>query len=364
MSRYAKTMIFLLSIVPIVLMAETEDVWAIRKNEIHRLRTYLQQKGAVELIKQKLLPSKAPRIHSCAWVDCLLKEDSARKEYEQEVRELGYDFLLELEKLALPNIAVEDVDRLEKHADDLLKIAEWLKTESGYGNYLLKSWAERIALSAIGGLAVNANCRIDRIQRLFARVDGLSRDLDCRLSILNEEGPCEFSRPTSEDEAGISRELGKQWARHFRRADGYFVFHGHTAFPVFEAVKHFPWQYSFYTDDVCVGFDAPSRVWWNCKDHRVVCVVGAGYRLWKMLQGVLAFRQKIGYIPKPDSKSFDFFEDGDVYEKLLNKVWQSCHQKDPCPMIGLPVFMIYSGTFYDSRTQGLAWRLRHERQQQ
>lgn len=184
--------------------AKEQSDWDALRAEVSSLRKRLAQDGAYTFVTNAATPKTAPHIHSQCWVDWLPKEDVKRREYEQEKRDLGLDILGCLEKYAWGIEAHEDLEGNKKSAMELLAIAEWLNTTPGYGNYLLKRWAENLALIRICHLAVDGRVGLDEIKSYFSHVGTPIQDLQLRVRILNEESPHKYSLPSSNltEEAG------------------------------------------------------------------------------------------------------------------------------------------------------------------
>ena len=149
--------------------AKEQPDWDALRAEVSSFRKRLASDGAYAFVTNAATPRTAPHIHSQCWVDWLPKEDVKRRAYEQEKRDLGLDILGYLEEYAWNAESQDDLSTNKKNAVELLAIAEWLKTSQGYGNYLLKRWAENLALIRLCNLSIYKRVGIDEIKALFNR---------------------------------------------------------------------------------------------------------------------------------------------------------------------------------------------------
>ena len=76
----------------------SENDWTSLKERMKALRSELARQGAYAFVtNRETTPAVAPYVHSQCWVDWLPRENVERIAYEQEKREFGLDFVLELE---------------------------------------------------------------------------------------------------------------------------------------------------------------------------------------------------------------------------------------------------------------------------
>ena len=107
------------------------EAWGALRQEIITLRHSLARDGAYAFVTNADTPKVAPHIHSQCWVDWLPKAEVERRKCEQEMRDFGLDMVGQLERYALDIEPHGDLLALERSAEELLTIAEWLKTSSG-----------------------------------------------------------------------------------------------------------------------------------------------------------------------------------------------------------------------------------------
>ena len=285
--------------------AKEQSDWDALRAEVSSLRKRLANDGAYAFVTNAATPKLAPRIHSQCWVDWLPKEDVKRREYEQEKRDLGLDILGCLEKYAWGIEAHEDLEGNKKSAMELLAIAEWLNTAPGYGNYLLKRWAENLALIRICHLAVDGRVGLDEIKSYFNRVGTPMQDLKLRVRILNEESPHKYSLPSSNltEEAG-SDNICRQWAQHLRESMQRYskwCENNSRDFPSlkFEDVMWDERKYSFYIEDYLDGNHTLRDAWGKKAHYTSLCTGMMSMIHWSYLNEIVGYWETTGELPLP-----------------------------------------------------------------
>lgn len=352
------------SLVPLLGYSQKQmhrSAWVSLKEQTKALRDELARQGAYAFVTNRgTTPSVAPYIHSQCWVDWLPKTNVEQIAYEQEKRDFGLDFVGELEKQALLDIPLDDIDELETQAEQMLTIAEWLKTSAGYGNYILKKWSEGIALSLMGGMAVSEKCDTNRTIRLLGRIDGLKINVAWQVGILNEESPHKYRIPTFKTLSEAIEGLEDQWNVHVKRSliwckDKTGRYMGLS----FESVKGENREYAFYIKDQSRGRYDIIRHWWNEKNHEQVCIYGLSEVLVDDLSEVLKFRNRVGEIPAPNETAIQNDLVAFDYQLRLNDIWQAKTHGRGGFTGAFAVISIYRGTFGDWNTRRL--RLLHSK---
>ena len=333
----------------------SENDWTSLKERMKALRSELARQGAYAFVtNRETTPAVAPYVHSQCWVDWLPRENVERIAYEQEKREFGLDFVLELEKLALVEIPLDDVVTLRAHADHALKIAEWWKTSGGgYGNFILKKWSEGIALTLMGKLAVSDKSDTNDIIRLLRRIDGLKVNLAWRVGILNEESPHKYRIPAAETSSAATQDLEDQWGVHLREAmlwckkrTGYYD--GLS----FEEAKNENHEYAFYLRSR--GKHDIVRHWWNKQHHGLVCIYGMSEVLSEDISEILRIRSVLGKIPTPSEEEIHDLNKGFNYKLRLESKCQAKIGAWEERFHGASaVYRVYEGTFADWTTRYL-----------
>lgn len=335
------------------------------REEVCILRAELARQGAYAFVTNRsTTPAVAPHIHSQCWVDWLPAEDAERIAYEQEKRDFGLDFIGELEKLALEDPPLDDVEALEDHAERALAIAEWFKTACGYGNQFLKKWCEGIALSSMGGMAVNIQCDTNRVLNLMARVDDWQNNVFRQVAILNEEAPHRFKMPKFEkyEEAGAF--LEKQWNPRQWAAIRYYQgkrINGESIL-VYSQVKDGPREYAFYFPERVVNQDNPVKDSWQLKKHLAVCIYGVDRKMTRVIHELLRWRGLAGGFPVPTEAEIQDINLGYAYRRRLDDIWNKyTKRKEMSFPAQWAVLEIYARRFADWDTRAL--QMRRERYQ-
>jgi len=279
----------------------TGDRWDSIRSQVVEMRESLAADGALAFVSSAFTPRVAPHIHSQCWVDWLPKAEVDRRKCEQEMRDFGLDMVGQLERYALDIEPHGDLLALERSAEELLTIAEWLKTSSGYGNYILKRWAENLALIRLCLCTVNPRCNLHVIQKMYNRIDGTSRNLELRVAILNEESPHTYSLPFIKTEESASMSLCSQWAWYMRESVAYYK--GNSGGLVraprgFSDVKGDKPEYAFYVEDTPGGMYTLRDIW-PLKWHYQLCAGAMDMSLHRQLSSLLKYREVVGEIPLP-----------------------------------------------------------------
>lgn len=319
--------------------------WALLRKGIATQRQVLAEKGAYSFVADEMTPRKAPHIHSQCWVNWLPDDEVGRRLYEQEKRDFGLDMVVQLEKLGARRIEMGDVVGLRTGAEKLVAIAEWAKTSPGYGNYILKHQAEELAMVLMAKMAVNEKCSIQEVRELLDRIDTPEKSACLQVSVLNEESPHAYARPTATSGSGIQSELGRQWRDHERKAREHFK----ARFPkrrrvLFEDVREEAREYAFYIPDQNLG-DAPISRYWNLKDHEEVCVYGMYSQKREKIGWILKYRESIGEIPSPRAGELGSEESQERYVGRINDAWLAKGSPSSVKPIGRLVMWIYRGQF-------------------
>ena len=343
--------------------AKEQPDWDALRAEVSSFRKRLASDGAYAFVTNAATPRTAPHIHSQCWVDWLPKEDVKRRAYEQEKRDLGLDILGYLEEYAWNAESQDDLSTNKKNAVELLAIAEWLKTSQGYGNYLLKRWAENLALIRLCNLSIYKRVGIDEIKALFNRVDEPIQNLKLRLAILNEESPHKYSLPSfflTEDSGSTS--LCRQWGKHAMESMNHYCKWSQENSRIFSGLtfKDVAWddhEHAFYIEDPRDGWHTLRDIWGK-KYHYTLCTGAMDMRLWRYLQEIIAYKEVVGEIPLPDKSelerpgSFAFASNElDNYNMIIDAKWKSASKKNAPQGIARRVIYILKGRLVDFMTE-------------
>ena len=319
--------------------------WALLRKGVSAQRQVLADKGAYLFVTDEMTPRRAPHIHSQCWVDWLPDDEVERKAYEQEKRDFGLDMAVQLEKLGARRIEMDDVAGLRTGAEQLVAIAEWAKTSPGYGNYILKHQAEELAMVLMAKMAVNEKCSIREVRELLDRIDTHEKSAYLQVSVLNEESPHAYARPTATSGSEIQSALGRQWRDHVREAREHFKARLPKGRRVhFEDVRDEAREYAFYIPDRNLG-DASISRYWNLKDHEEVCVYGMYSQKREKIGWILKYRETIGAIPVPRAGELESEESQERYVGRINDAWLAKGFPSSVKPVGRIVLWIYCGQF-------------------
>ena len=312
-----------------------QEEWSELRREVSAMREALASKGAYVFVTNAATPKVAPHIHSQCWVDWLPKEDVKRRMYEQEKRDFGLDVLKCLEKYAW-GIDEEDLSGYRKSAGELLSIAEWINTSAGYGNYLLKRWAENLALIRVCRLTVDGSVGLDEIKSYFSRVGTPIHDIRLRVLILNEEAPHKYSLPSfALTEENGSESLCRQWAGHFRESVRHYSkwSEDNSRYYPSLAFKDIMWddpKYAFYIEDPVDGEQTLRDVWGKKTHYTALCTGQMSMIHWLCLKEIIQYWEVVGELPLPDKEivkrpgSFrGLCREGDEYKAMIEGKWRS-----------------------------------------
>ena len=325
--------------------------WNQLRRRVAQDRVELQRLGLYAFVTNDAGRGEALRIHSQCWVDRLPEDSAARRAYEQEKREFGFDVAQHLEGAAREYLAFSDVGGLKERVHRLLAVAEWLKKDPGYGNYILKKWAEDMAVGTIAQLAINKSCPINDVRSLLGRVDTYAACAIMQVAILNEESPDRWSVPNGAEPMDIQRELGVKWGRFAREAKSKLgqSLKGRRRF-LFEDVKTEDFRYAFYIPDVNPGNATITRCW-GLKDHEQVCVYGMYNHMRKDVEELIRCREVLGYVPIPTSSDL---KDDASREEFIDKqdiLWARNGRGSGVKPFGRLVVQIVQGRFMDPYTR-------------
>ena len=326
------------------------DDWTELRRQVEGLRGELRRSGIHAFVTNGNLRCDTPLIHSQCWVDWLPSEEVERRAYEQEKREFGLDMLGQIEAIALERTDPRDVERLLRRAGELLDIAEWLKSASGYGNYMLKRWAEDMALGALAQLAISECCSSAEVRALLDRVDTHASCARMQVAILNDESPDRWDIPVGDSPADIQCELGRAWERRVRIAkEALSPLRTGKRRLLFDDVKNADRRYSFYMPDRNPG-DATIRCCWNLKDHEEVCIFGMYNHMRKDVEEILKCREMLGAIPLPASADLKDRPSRERYIDRMDILWAEKARRFGLKPFGRLVVQVLQEKFVDPYT--------------
>lgn len=316
--------------------APISEDWAALRREVSEMRLSLAHDGAYAFVTNAATPKTVPHIHSQCWVDLLPGGEIGRRMYEQEKRDFGLDVLGHLEEYVQNIEDKEDLAGQRESAAELLAIAEWLSTSPGYGNYLLKRWAEIMALIRVGHLAVSGRVGLEEIKSYFNRIDTPLEDLKLRVRILNEEAPHKYFLPISlsSEEAG-SESICRQWAKHMQESMQHYSkwcqekSRCYSDLEFAAVVRDDP-RYSFYVEDSLDGSHTLRDAWGKKTHYTSLCTGPMSMLHWQCLKEIIGYWEVAGELPLPDKElvrrpgSFKgLCREGDEYRVIIAAKWKA-----------------------------------------
>ena len=333
--------------------AKEQSDWDALRAEVSSLRKCLAQDGAYAFVTNAATPKLAPHIHSQYWLMMLPAESITVRQYEQEKRNFGLDMLGQLERYAKQRANITDIATLQQRTQELLAISDWLKTAPGYGNFILKRWAEDMASTTISKPAVNNNFPVSDAWSLLRRIDTPHANAKMQISILNEESPDHYDLPKRDTAELIVREIGDQWS--LRKASAVRALKRackQKTAPQFSEAFSLDPRLAFYMKDIN-RVNASLRALWNDKDHEEICVYGMFCKVPKMVERILEFRKIAGEIPAPSKDDLGSTEQQELYVGKINDIWLSKHRGQISKPVGRLVLWVYTGMLNDSNSRAL-----------
>lgn len=335
--------------------AGVEDTghWLQLRSEVNEMRAQLAKDGAYAFVTNATTSKVAPHIHSQYWLMMLPKANIALRQYEQEKRNFGLDMLGQLEQYAKQRVDINDIAALKQRAQELLAISDWLKTEPGYGNFILKRWAEDMASTTISKLAVNNTVPVSDAKSLLQRIDVPQKNAEAQIAILNEESPDHYDLPNGETPERIVREIGQQWCTYkasaIQKLKQRFAMRSTPHFG--EAFARDP-QLAFYMRSNNRA-NVSLRSLWDDNDHEEICVYGMFCQVPQKVDRILQFREIVGEIPAPTEGDLASAEQQELFVNKINDTWLSKHRGKMSKPVGRLVLWVYTGVLNDNYSRAL-----------
>jgi len=334
-----------------VATSESHDTWTSLRKQVELLRFNLNRNGIYAIVTNAALPKTAPHIHSQCWVDWLPAEETERRAFEQEKREFGLDVLGQLEGFAMERTELMDACALRERTLRLIAIADWIKGSPGYGNFILKRWAEDLAISSLAQLAVDETCPLYEAKALLSRVDTHEDSARMQVAILNEESPDRWKTSPRMDANAIQRTLGVQWGKRMHEAkDRLSTLRIGKRQILFDDVKTADRRYAFYIPDVNPG-DTTIRRCWNLKDHEEICVYGMCNRMRQDVGEILKCREALGGIPMPTATDLKDPASQERYIDRMDILWSQKVRGLGIKAFGRLIVQVRMGRFIDPYTR-------------
>lgn len=270
-------------------------------NQIHQLETALGDMG--DLSKMLNAASNreigVPDINSNYYAERIGRENPELALLEMTKRTFGLKLAHALDKLAgelVGEVAVED--RVAQ-ADLLLDLADWLKSEKSYGNYLLTARCENLAIVPMAYLGADLDFSMERVEVMKKRLMSHAEAREFRKAVLNSEAPEPFIGNLSGSESEQDRQLQYYWAQGWNRMLTWQKAHGLHALDADRSKLPEPLAY-FVEERLKEPFTTVNN--WEVNRHSSALVNGARDMNLRNLESFLKFRKHVDAFPtKPPS---------------------------------------------------------------
>jgi len=254
---------------------------------------------------------KPPFIPS-QWYVCREALPEAKIQGEQ-ARAFGKDLARCLDAWAT-HLAYESntVHNLEM-TTDLLDLADWVASVSGYGNFQLASRSQDIASVGICRMITDLDSPLVTVSNLFVRLDASWRSPKARATILNLEARTQLFPLDATDKAlKAVWENGEKLVLKHRSPATAAAFDAKVK-PVEtpDVMTHL----DFFKDAPVASIGKTLLSRWDAKFHHRLVMEGAS-RNKKRLQDILTFRQKVGCFP--ERPQFNRTPEQEAKDKMIN----------------------------------------------
>jgi len=206
-----------LALTPLLLWAEIDTAKIkVEIQRIEHLATALNKGGIAELLETASRESIAvPMINSKYFAERIVKKEPALAPLEKVKRSFGYKLAQALDGVATNVQQKATSDVRVRQAEQLLNLGAWLKTEVGYGNYLLFARCESLTAVPLAYLIADLSFPLEKIAALRNRITTPSGEREFRRTVLNREAPKPFIDPLvgtdSEQDDQMQMASYKQW---------------------------------------------------------------------------------------------------------------------------------------------------------
>jgi len=290
-----------LALTPSLLWAEIDTAKIkVEIQRIEHLDTALNKGGIAELLETVSRESMAvPMINSKYFVERIVKKEPALAPLERAKRAFGYKVAQALDGVATNVQKKASSDERVLQAEQLLNLGAWLKTQIGYGNYLLFSRCENLTAVPLAYLIADLSFPLEKITVLRNRITSSSEDREFRRTVLNREAPKPYIDPLvgtdSEQDDQMQMVYYKQWNIMVDWFEAHKVTRGN-------------WKRSALPDDLAFFLDeSPSGLKttvgsWNIDRHSSALVNGIYDKNIKHIDYFFTYRQLVGKFPTTPPK--------------------------------------------------------------
>ena len=276
--------------------------------KLKRLETSLAEGGIAGLLKTATSESiAAPKINSNYFAGRIAKQEPDLAPLEHAKRAFGLKVAKALDALATEALRQENSDQRIQLTTRYLDLADWLEVEKGYGNYLLVTRCENLAVVPLGYLIADLSFPMEKIlaQRDRISTKGVSREF--RRAVLNGEAPKPFIDPLSGTDSQQNEQMQIAWGQQWHRMRNWFKERNVTIDKWKQS--DLPDDLAFFLEDCPAGPKRTSDSW----EMNLHASVVNGYRsnMVESIDKFAKYRELVGSFPteppswwKPDDPSY------------------------------------------------------------
>jgi len=182
---------------PVMFWAATDTTKIKAEMErIEHLNAALNKGGIAELLETVSRESMAaPLINSKYFAESIAKKEPALAPLEKAKRAFGYKVAQALDGVATNVQKKASSDERVLQAEQLFNLVAWLKTEKGYGNYILIARCDCLSVVPLAYLIADLTFPLEKVAVLRSRIAPPSEECEYRRTVLNREAPKSFIDP-------------------------------------------------------------------------------------------------------------------------------------------------------------------------
>ncbi len=225
MKLFFKYMTIVLALIaPSMLLASADPAKISEEMErLRRVEASLSSGGISELLKTASGESiPAPRINSKYYAERIAKQEPLLASLEQAKRALGLKVAQSLDGLAVESQQQTIADQRLKQATRFLDLADWFKTQKGYGNYLLVTRCENLAAVPLGYLTGDLAIPMEKITIQRKRISNNDEERTFRKSVLNSEAPKPFIGELTGTQSQQDEQMQIAWSNQWHAIADWF----------------------------------------------------------------------------------------------------------------------------------------------
>jgi hypothetical protein len=202
---------------PAMLLAATDPTKIQEEMEcIRHLDSSLSSGGIGKLFSTASHESiPAPKINSKYLAERISRREPVLTQLEQAKRAFGFKVTQALDRFATESQRQTTSEQRAKQATQLLDLADWFKAQKGYGNYILVTRCENLAIVPLGYLIADLTFPMEMITTLRKRITLRQDEREFRRTVLNSEAPKPFivalAGPQSQQDDQMQMAWGNQW---------------------------------------------------------------------------------------------------------------------------------------------------------